>query len=147
MIANARKTVPLNLIKDNSVLLSSETYWGVPYNFVVAPIIANATTANEWATFDLQFVSFPLLDADDPTLRTAIDGKVKQIHRTSINAEPSLFPLDFVPNDVRGGRLPLATYQARAQAIREHADFRKRVARLLAERYAKMIASGSSANV
>lgn len=30
----------------------------------------------------------------------------------------------------------VATYQARAQAVREHADFRKRVARLLAERYA-----------
>ena len=141
MMANARKTAPLNLIKNNSVLLLSETYGGAPYNFVVAPIIANATNTNEWAMFDLQFDPLPLLEADDTALRIAIDGKVKLIRRASINAQPSLLPLDFVPNDVRGGRLPLATYQARAQAIREHGDFRQRVARLLADRYAEQESS------
>jgi exodeoxyribonuclease-1 len=75
------------------------------------------------------------MDADDTALRIAIDGKVKQIRRTSINAQPSLLPLDFIPNDVRGGRLSLTTYQARAQAIRGHTDFRQRVASLLADRY------------
>ncbi len=136
MIANARKAGPINLIKNNSILLLSETYDGATHNFVVAPIIANAHRANEWAIFDLQFDPSPLLDADDPTLRTAIDVTVKQIRRTSVNAQPSLLPLDFAPSDVCGGRLPLATYQARAQAVREHAVFRKRVALLLAERYA-----------
>jgi exodeoxyribonuclease-1 len=97
---------------------------------------ANATNTNEWAMFDLQFDPLPLFDADDAALRIAIDGKVKLIRRVSINAQPSLLPLDSVPDDIRGGRLSLATYQARAQAIREHADFRQRVARLLADRYA-----------
>ncbi len=136
MIANASKAASLNLIKRNSVLLLSETYGGVPYNLVIAPIIPNATNANEWATFDLRFDPLPLLDADDTALLNAIDGKVKQIRRVSINAQPPLLPLDFAPENIRGGRLPLATYQARAQAIREHADFRQRVARLLADRYA-----------
>jgi exodeoxyribonuclease-1 len=122
MIANARKAGPINLIRNNSILLLSETYGGAAYNLVVAPIIANATNANEWAMFDLQFDPCPLLDADDPTLRTAIDGEVKQIRRTSINAQPSLLPLGFFPDDVCGGRLPLATYQARAQAVQESLD-------------------------
>ena len=93
MIANASKAASLNLIKRNSVLLLSETYGGVPYNLVIAPIIPNATNANEWATFDLRFDPLPLLDADDTALRTAIDGKVKQIRRISINAQPPLLPL------------------------------------------------------
>jgi hypothetical protein len=35
MIGNARKAAPLHLIKNNSILLLSETYGGVPYNLVV----------------------------------------------------------------------------------------------------------------
>ncbi|MDR3489328.1 MAG: recombinase family protein [Bradyrhizobium sp.] len=52
----------------------------------------------------------------------------------SINAQPSLLPLDFVPENIRGGRLSLAIYQARAQAIAEHAGFRQRLARLQSDR-------------
>jgi exodeoxyribonuclease-1 len=136
MIANARKAAPLNLLKRNSSLLLSETYGGVPYNLIVSPIVVNSTNANEWATFDLQFDPIPLLNADDAILRAAIDGKIKQIRRVSINAQPSLLPLDFVPDNIRGGRLSLNIYQARAQAIGEHAGFRQRVARLLSDRYA-----------
>ena len=36
---------------------------------------------------------------------------------------------------MRGGRQSLETYQARAQAIREHAEFRRRISRLLGARY------------
>ena len=35
MIGNARKAAPLHLIKNNSILLLSETYGGVPYNLVI----------------------------------------------------------------------------------------------------------------
>jgi exodeoxyribonuclease-1 len=136
MVALARKAAPLHLIKNNSVLLLSETYGGVAYNLMVTPIATNANNANEWALFDLRFDPLPLLDAADQDLRNAINGKVKSIRRTSINAQPPLFPIDFAPNDIRGGRLSLETYRVRAQAIREHADFARRVARLLAERYA-----------
>ena len=76
------------------------------------------------------------MDADDATLRNAIDGKEKQIRRAAINAQPSLLPLEFVPEDIRGGRLSLETYHARAQAVREHTDFKQRVSCLLAARYA-----------
>jgi exonuclease I len=128
--------VRVSLLKRNSSLLLSETFGGVPYNLIVSPIAANSTNANEWATFDLQFDPIPLLNADDAILRAAIDGEIKQIRRVSINAQPSLLPLDFVPNNIRGGRLSLAIYQARARAIDEHAGFRQRVARLLSDRYA-----------
>jgi exodeoxyribonuclease-1 len=40
-----------------------------------------------------------------------------------------------VPDDVRGGRQSLETYQARAQAIQGHVEFRRRISRLLAARY------------
>jgi exodeoxyribonuclease-1 len=136
LIANARKATPLRLIKDNSALLLSESYWGAPYNFIVAPIAANVTNANEWGVFDLQFDPLPLLNADEAALRNAIDGKVKRIRRVSTNAQPSLLSLEFAPDDIRGGRLPITTYQARAQAVREHPDFCRRVGRLLADRYA-----------
>jgi Exonuclease I len=136
MIANARKAAPLHLLKNNSVLLLSETYGGVAYNLVVTPISTNTSNPNEWALFDLQFDPNSFLDADDAALRVAIDGKVKAIRRVSINAQPSLLTLDFTPEDVRGGRLSFDIYQVRALAIREHPDFRQRVGRLLADRYA-----------
>ena len=69
-------------------------------------------------------------------MRIAINGQEKQIRRTAINAQPSLLPLDFIPADIRGGRLSFETYHARAQAISEHSNFKQRVARLLADRYA-----------
>jgi exodeoxyribonuclease I len=141
MIANARKATPLRLIKDNSVLLLSESYWGAPYNFIVTPIMANFSNANEWGVFDLQFDPLPLLNADEAALRNAVDGKVKKIRRVSTNAQPSLLSLDFAPDDIRGGRLPIATYQARAQAVREHPDFCRRIGRLLADRYADQVPS------
>jgi exodeoxyribonuclease-1 len=136
LIANARKATPLRLIKDNSVLLLSESYWGAPYNFIVAPIAANVTNANEWGVFDLQFDPLPLLNADEAALRNAIDGKVKRIRRVSTNAQPSLLSLEFASDDIRGGRLAITTYRARAQAVREHPDFCRRVGRLLADCYA-----------
>jgi exodeoxyribonuclease I len=135
LIANARKAAPLRLIRDNSVLLLSESYWGAPYNFIVAPIAANVTNSNEWGVFDLQFDPLPFLNADEAALRNAIDGKVKRIRRVSTNAQPSLLSLEFAPDDIRGGRLPITTYLARAQAVREQPDFCRRVGRLLADRY------------
>jgi exodeoxyribonuclease-1 len=136
MINLARKPAALHLIKKNSVLLLSETYGGIAYNFVVTPIATNATNANEWALFDLRSDPCPLLNANDEDVRTAIDGNVKSIRRISINAQPSLLPIDYAPTNIRGGRLPSETYHARAGIIQQHADFCGRVARLLADRYA-----------
>ena len=55
--------------------------------------------------------------------------------RDRINAQPGLLPIGFAPDDVQGGRQSLETYQARAQAIRDHAEFRRRISRLLAARF------------
>ena len=134
LMANARKSGPSRLVQNESALLLSE-YYGNPFNFVVAPIATNASNANEWALFDLQFDPALYLDASDADLREAIDGTIKVIRRVSINAQPGLLQLDHAPDDVRGGRQSLETYQARAQAIRENAEFRRRISRLLAARY------------
>jgi len=135
LIANARKSGPLSLIKSEPFLLLSEYYFSNAYSFVVAAIVANADNANEWAVFDLQFDPAQYLNASDDDLRAAIDGKAKAIRRVSINSQPGLLPVDFAPDDIQGGRQSLETYQARAQLIREHSAFRQRVARLLADRY------------
>jgi exodeoxyribonuclease-1 len=134
LIANARKSGPSRLLQSEPFMLLSE-YFGNPFNCVVAPIAANADNANEWAVFDLQFDPALYLDASDADLRDAIDGTIKVIRRVFINAQPGLLPLDHAPDDVRGGRQSLETYQARAQAIRGHAEFRRRISRLLAARY------------
>lgn len=135
LIANARKSSPLSLIKSQHILLLSEYYFSKAFNFIVTAIAANADNANEWAVFDLQFDPAQYLDASDDDLSAAIDGKAKAIRRVSINSQPGLLPVDFAPDDIRGGRQSLETYQARAQSIREHSAFRQRIARLLADRY------------
>ena len=75
------------------------------------------------------------LNGSDADLRDAIDGTTKVIRRVSINAQPSLLPIDYAPDDVLGGQQSLKTCQTRAQAIRDHAEFRRRISRLLAARY------------
>src|SRR5665811_756031 len=65
----------------------------------VAPIATNASNANEWALFDLQFDPALYLDASDADLRDAIDGTIKVIRRVSINAQPGLLQLDHAPDD------------------------------------------------
>jgi exodeoxyribonuclease-1 len=117
-------------------LLLSETAGGVAYNLVVTPITNNASNANEWALFDLQSDPAEFVDASDEKLREAIDGDIKIIRRVSVNAQPGLLPLDLAPEDICGGRLSQESYQARAKSIREHAEFRRRVSRLLADRFA-----------
>jgi exodeoxyribonuclease-1 len=134
LMANARKGAPLRLVQSEPVILLSE-YFGNPFNYIVAPIAANTGNANEWALFDLQFDPAPYLDADEDDLRAAIDGATKIIRRVSINAQPGLLSIDHAPDDVRGGWQSLETYQARAQAIRGHGEFRRRISRLLAARY------------
>ena len=134
LMANARKSAPLRLLQREPFMLLSE-YYGSPFNCIVAPIAANSGNANEWALFDLQFDPAVYLNASDADLREAIDGTTKVIRRVSINAQPGLLPIDYAPDDVRGGRQSLETYQARAQAIRGNVEFRRRISRLLAARY------------
>ena len=134
LMENARKSGALRLLKSEPFMLLSE-YYGIPFNSVVAPIAANAGNPNEWAVFDLQFDPALYLDAADADLRDAIDGTTRVIRRVSINAQPGLLPVDYAPDDVQGGRQSYETYQARAQAIRAHPEFCRRISRLLAERY------------
>lgn len=134
LVVNARKSAPLRMLQSEPLMLLSE-YYGNPCNCIVAPISRNSGNANEWALFDLQFDPALYLDANDADLREAIDGTTKVIRRVSINAQPGLLPIDHAPDDVQGGRQSLEIYQARAQAIREHAEFRRRISCLLAARY------------
>jgi exodeoxyribonuclease-1 len=136
LVANARKAKVLRLIENNPVLLLSETFGESPFNMMVAPISVSSSNPNEWALFDLQFDPEQLLIADDVTLRDAIDGNVKMIRRVSVNAQPPLLSTEFSPANVRGGRLPMATYLERARKVRENWEFQQRTGRLLAERYA-----------
>jgi exodeoxyribonuclease I len=141
LVANARKAKLLQLIENNPVLLLSETFGGTPFNMIVAPISASCSNPNEWALFDLQFDPEQLLIADDETLRDAINDNVKMIRRASVNAQPPLLSTEFIPANVRGGRLPMETYLERARKVRENWEFRQRTSRLLAERYAKQPAA------
>ncbi len=134
LMANARKSAPLRLLQREPYMLLSE-YYGNPFDYIVAPIAANSGNANEWALFDLQFDPAVYLGASDSELREAIDGTTKVIRRASVNAQPGLLPIDFAPDDVRGGRQSLETYHARAQAIRGNVEFRRRISRLLTARY------------
>jgi exodeoxyribonuclease-1 len=134
LMANARKSGPLRLLQSEPFMVLSE-YFGNAFNYIVAPIATNADNANEWALFDLQFDPARFLDASDTDLSEAIDGTTRVIRRVSINAQPGLLPLDHAPDVVQGGRQSLEAYQARAQTIRGHAEFRRRISRLLAARY------------
>jgi exonuclease I len=78
--ANARKSGPSRLIRGEPVLLLRE-YYGNSFNFIVTPIAANTSNANEWALFDLQFDPARYLDASDGELNDAIDGTTTKIIR------------------------------------------------------------------
>jgi exodeoxyribonuclease-1 len=144
LMVNARKSSPLRLLQSEPLMLLCE-YFGNPFNCIATPLVANAGNVNEWALFDLQFDPARYLDAGDADLRDAIDGTTKVIRRVSINAQPCLLPIDYASDDVLGGRQSLETYQARAQAIREHPEFRRRISRLLVA-IERLIQPGSEAS-
>lgn len=126
----------LNLIEDHPALLLSETHGGRSFNFVAAPIVANSGNSSEWGFFDLQFDPTDYVDAPDDALKAALVGNRKAIRKVAANSQPGLLPLEFCPEDVRGGRLSVEVYQERSRAVREHSTFRGRVASLLARQYA-----------
>ena len=138
LIANARKSGALRLLRSEPFMLLSERF-GSPLNSIVTPLGANAGNANEVALFDLAFDPALYLDAGDADLREAIDGTTRVIRRVSVNAQPGLLPVEYAPDDVQGGRQSYETYQTRVQAIRAHPEFCGRIARLLAARYADRI--------
>ena len=135
LMENARKSGALRLLKSEPFMLLSE-YFGNPLNSIVAPIAANSDNLNEWAVLDLQFDPALYLNAADADLRDAIDGTTRVVRRVSINEQPGLLPVAYAPDDVQGGRRSHETYQARAQAIRAHPEFCRRISHLLAARYA-----------
>lgn len=136
LMNNARKGAPLKRLRSEPIMLLSENFFGSSYTSVVTAVAPNTNNPNEWGVFDLQFDPTPYLDASDDDLRAAIDGKTKAIRRVSINSQPGLLPISFMPEDVRGGRQSIETYQTRARLVGEHSFFRKRVSHFLAERYA-----------
>lgn len=135
LLANSRKSNVLQLIEDHAVLVLSETYLGRAFNFAVASIAANSGNSSEWGFFDLQFDPASYVDATDDVIAAAITGTRKAIRRVATNSQPGLLPVEFCPEDVRGGRLSLEVYQERSRVVREHPTFRGRVARLLASQY------------
>ncbi len=139
LLSSARKANVVNLMTDHPVLLLSGAAGLQPYNFVVAPIAANRGNSSEWAAFDLQYDPADYLTADDDTLVASIKGTEKPIRRIRANAQPGLLPLEFVPENVQGGRLPMDVYQERARLVRENSAFKERVSRILAGLYADQV--------
>ncbi len=135
-VANAYKRNVQEQIERSDIFLLSETFGRRPYNFIVAPIAANSDNSSEWGVFDLQYDPAAYLDDSDDKLVRAITGSKKAIRRVRVNAQPGLLAVEHAPEDIRGGRQPLADYRARAQVVRDHPTFRGRVARLLAGVYA-----------
>jgi exodeoxyribonuclease-1 len=136
LLRNARKASVVNLIEDHPLLLLSETYAGRGFNFVAVPIVANSSNSSEWGFFDLQFDPTDYVDAPDDALKAALVGNKKVIRKVAANSQPGLLPLEFCPEDVRGGRLSMEVYRERSRIVREHSTFRGRVASLLAHQYA-----------
>lgn len=139
LIANGRKAAVQHLIRRNATLLLAESYFGNRFAYVVSPVAANQLNDSEWAFFDLQYDPSPYLAEGPDRLRTAIESKA--IRRVLINSQPGLLPVEFAPEDVQGGRLPLETYRERAKAISENRRFRENVASVLAELHAEKYGS------
>jgi exodeoxyribonuclease-1 len=136
LVSNARKANVVDLVVENPVLLLSGATGRQPYNFVVAPISANQNNSSQWAVFDLQHDPADYLNADDATLIASIMGTEKVIRRAFVNAQPGLLPLEFAPDNVQGGRLPVEVYNERAQLVRTNWGFRERISKVLAGLYA-----------
>jgi len=130
LIANGRKANVLHLMRKHPALLLAESHFGRRYSYVVAPIASNLTNESEWGFFDLQFDPATYLGVSENKLRVAIEARA--IRRLPINTQPGLLPVEFAPEGVQGGRLPLETYRTRAIAIQGNPTFQERVGRLLA---------------
>jgi exodeoxyribonuclease I len=135
MLQNAQKKSVVNFVDENAVFCLTNFYFGKPFTNVVTPAGTNNQNTNEYALFDLLNDPEEFLDCDVDELLEVLDRSPKVIRTIRANAQPIIMPIELMPDDVYGGQLDLATYEARAHLIQSNREFQSRLGEALARRF------------
>lgn len=60
-----------------------------------------------------------------------LNGATSLVRNAPLNKQPAIFPVEWTPEELPGGRLPLEVYRGRAAALRADPMLAVRIAKLL----------------
>lgn len=126
----ASKPKAMDLAKTSDLLFLAESRFGSSSGAVVAPL-ALIGSSSLYAMFDLRHDPAPFVAADDATLQKLLNASPRPVRKAPLNKQPAIFPVEWTPEDLPGGRLPLEVYRERAATLRADPALAVRIARLL----------------
>lgn len=130
MIDMASKAKAIELAQSSDLLFLAESRFGSSSGAVVAPL-ALIGSSSLYAMFDLRHDPAPFVTADDAALLKLLNASPRPVRKAPLNKQPAIFPIEWTPEDLPGGRLPLELYRDRAATLRTDPTLAVRIARLL----------------
>jgi exodeoxyribonuclease-1 len=118
LIRTASKAAAGDLAASSELLFLAESRFGNSSAAVVASLGAIGSGGGLWAMFDLKTDPAPFLTADDAGLKKLLTTSPRPVRKAPLNKQPALFPIEWTPTDLPGGRLPLELYRDRAALLR-----------------------------
>ena len=136
MMQNAVKSAAENFVTQEDIFYLTNFFPSGAYSEVVTMAARNPKDTNEVALFSLAYPPEEYLDLDVDGLLGLFSESPKKFRVIRLNAQPILMPFSMPPDFVKGPVLDEATYRARAQAVRDDAEFKDRLGQALTLRYA-----------
>lgn len=132
----ARKTAVIERMAAEPMLSLTERYYGRAYSWLVTHCGENPDYDSQLAVFDLSFDPDEYLGLSMEQLVDVLNTSPKVIRSLRANAQPILMPADAAPEGTKALQVSASELQRRVEVIRGNPDFRARVGRALALRYA-----------
>ena len=124
-----------------SMFSLTERYFGRTYSWLVTPCGQNPNDDGQFAVFDLYYDPDIYRSLSSEELVSVLNASPKVIRALRFNRQPIMMPPDMAPATVRALTLPGNELRRRAAIIQGDQDFRVRVGRAQALRFADTEAS------
>lgn len=119
-----------------SMFSLTERYFGRSYSWLVTPCGQNPNDDGQFAVFDLYYDPDNYCSLSSEELVSVLNASPKVIRSVRFNRQPIMMPAEMAPNTVRALAIPDDELRRRAEIIQGDQDFRVRVGRAQALRFA-----------
>ena len=136
MIKNANKRYAIDLIQSQDIFASGETFFNVPYRWLMTCCGVNAGNSAQLGVFDLSYSPEDYLDLSVEKLIDVLNASPKIIRSVRTNAQPFSLPIKYASEDYwKHIDVTIEEATERAQTIKNRPEFQKRVGEALANRF------------
>jgi exodeoxyribonuclease I len=132
----SRKDAVIEYVRAERMLSMTERNYGRTNSWVVAGCGVNPENNGQLAVFDLYYNPDQYRTLSSEDLVAVLNGSPKVIRALRANAQPILMPADVAPETAQALQIPFDERERRAEVIRGDAEFKKKIGRALALRFA-----------